>query len=73
VLPEGTWSDPIESAYGLHLVWVRERTPSAVPPLSAVRNRVVHGLLQERRDARLERRLREWRRRYVVVVEGDRA
>lgn len=69
--PEGEWSGPFESAYGLHLVWVRARQPSAVPPLAAVRNRVVHGLLQERREARLARRLREWRRRYVVVVEGD--
>lgn len=69
-VPVGEWSGPIASAYGLHLVFVRGRTPPAVPALGAVRNQVVHGLLEERKEARLAAQLAEWRRRYVVVVEG---
>lgn len=70
-LPAGTWSGPIASTYGLHLVWIRGRTPATDPALGAVRNQVVHGLLEERREARLRQRLDGWRRRYVIVVEGD--
>jgi peptidyl-prolyl cis-trans isomerase C len=72
-LPVGVWSGPIPSAYGLHLVWVRRRAPATTPPLAAVRNQVVQALLEERRQARIRKRLDEWRRRYVVVVEGGNA
>ena len=71
-LPDGTWQGPVPSAYGLHLVRVLARTPGGVPPLEAVRNQVVHGLLKERKDARLAARLAAWRDVYDVRIErGD--
>jgi len=53
----GSWQGPIESAYGLHLVWVVERAPAAPPPLDVVRGRVLHTFLRERGAARVQQRL----------------
>jgi parvulin-like peptidyl-prolyl isomerase len=68
-LPAGTWQGPVASAYGLHLVFVVARTAGGLPALDAVRNQVVHGVLKERKDARLADRLEAWRRVYEVRVE----
>ncbi len=63
----GEWCGPVESSYGVHVVWVEERTPTSTPALDSVRSRVVHALLAEQAAARLERRLAErrvhWRSR----------
>jgi hypothetical protein len=69
-LPTGEWHGPIASAYGLHLVWVRNRASASVPELDAVRNQVVHALLKERERGQLRRRLAALRRQYTIVVEG---
>jgi hypothetical protein len=53
----GTWSGPIRSSYGLHVVWVHERLPATMPSLEAVHGRVVHRLLRERQDARTRARI----------------
>src|SRR5712671_1894668 len=37
----GTWSGPLDSPYGAHLVWVERREASVAPPLEAVQSRVV--------------------------------
>jgi hypothetical protein len=39
-LPVGSWSDPIPSSYGSHIVWVHERSPSELPALGEIRKRV---------------------------------
>jgi hypothetical protein len=61
--PPGAWAGPVASSYGWHLVQVHERVPAAVPPLAAIRSRVVHAVLAEQAAARLERRLAERRAR----------
>ena len=48
-LPTGDWKGPIESTYGMHLVRVRDRTPSRAPRLDQLRDRVVADLREERR------------------------
>ena len=48
-LPTGDWKGPIESTYGMHLVRVRDRTPSRAPRLDELRDRVVADLREERR------------------------
>jgi hypothetical protein len=63
-LPIGRWAGPVSSSYGWHLVRVEERVPAAVPPLAAIRSRVVHAVLAEQAAARLARRLAERRARY---------
>jgi len=62
-LPLDRWAGPLPSSYGWHLVLVHERTPAVVPPLDAIRSRVVHAVLAEQAAARLERRLAERRAR----------
>jgi hypothetical protein len=70
--PEREWVGPLRSSYGLHLVWIRERIPAAVPPLSAVRSQVALRLLHERGAAAARERLQALRARYDAVVETSR-
>jgi len=68
-LPLRTWAGPVHSTYGLHLVWIEDRTAAHVPPLESVRNRVVHSYLRERGKEQLQSRLRTLRARFHVEVE----
>jgi len=66
--PLGAWVGPVRSSYGLHLVWVRARDAGRLPPLSAVRSRVVLALLAERGRERSAERMRALRAHYDVEV-----
>src|SRR4029077_7284423 len=35
--PAGQWIGPVAGTYGMHLVWIHERTAGGMPPLDAVR------------------------------------
>ena len=59
----GAWSGPVASSYGLHLVWVHDRLPASTPDLDAVRGRLVHQVLRERREDRARERLAALRQR----------
>ena len=65
-----TWVGPIRSSYGVHLVWIHQRAPGAIPSYDAVRNQVVHALLRERSTQRLRERLAALRGRYQIVMAG---
>ena len=52
-LAPGTWSEPIASSYGVHLVWLRARAEAEPEPFEAVRARVEDALRSERSDAAL--------------------
>jgi hypothetical protein len=64
--PAGAWSQPIRSAYGLHLVWVYSRTDAAIPPFDAVRNQVRQRYLNERRERAFKTELARLRASYDV-------
>jgi hypothetical protein len=68
-LPEGRWSDPTTSPFGLHLVWVERHVPERIPSLDEVRDRVILSWRRERREAHLTQALAALRARYDVVVE----
>jgi parvulin-like peptidyl-prolyl isomerase len=70
-LEPGTWSEPIRSPYGLHLVWVSERDVANVPALDAVRSRVLSAYRAERRAEYLTRMVDELRAAYEVRIEHD--
>lgn len=75
VLAPRTWSGPIRSAYGMHLVWVDDKTAPGWPDVDAVRSRLVAQWTEERQIEHLETRMRALRAKYVVRVEsgtGDR-
>jgi hypothetical protein len=68
-LEPGRWSEPIRSRYGVHLVWVSARDAAAVPPLDAVRPRVLRAYRAERRARYLARMVDEMRATYHVEVQ----
>jgi parvulin-like peptidyl-prolyl isomerase len=69
-LRPGSWSEPIPSDYGYHLVWVHEFEAPRVLPLASVRNEVEQAVLQKLADDWLKLRLRELRAEFEIVVPG---
>ena len=69
----GTWSGPIESSYGLHLVRVNGRISEVAAPLANVRESVLRDLLSDRRKQELDTQYEKLRARYTVVVEPPEA
>jgi hypothetical protein len=69
----GRWAGPIESAFGLHLVFVRERVDGRVPALAEVREAVQREWFAARRKAVHEQFYQRLRARYTVVVEQPQA
>ncbi|MHC5065222.1 MAG: peptidyl-prolyl cis-trans isomerase [Planctomycetota bacterium] len=70
-LPEGEWSGPISSGFGLHLVFLEGRTPGQVPDLAAARNQVVREWSEAQRQEMRSAIYAELRQRYVITVEKD--
>ena len=72
--PIGSWSQVIESSYGLHLVRVEERTPAGPGTLSALRARVIGDWRAQAHAGAVRTLLDEMRARYRVVetsADGD--
>jgi hypothetical protein len=72
-LEPGRWAGPLESAYGLHLVFVHERTDGRLPALDEVRQAVQREWLTARRKEVNEQFYQRLRARYTVVVEQPQA
>ena len=66
-LAEAKWSEPISSAYGLHLVYIEARERGDIPPIESVSERLRLQIEQRRRDANLDALLSDLRARYEVV------
>jgi hypothetical protein len=60
-LPLDSWSAPVESPYGVHLLRVDARTPAELPRLPVVRGAVREAWLEERSRLAVEAALRAWR------------
>ena len=67
--PPGAWSGPIQSAYGVHLVFVHERDQPRALAFEEVRDSLRHAVIAERRRAAFERGLRALREEIPVVIE----
>jgi parvulin-like peptidyl-prolyl isomerase len=65
-----TWSGPVESAFGLHLIWVERRQGRKVPPLAEVRDEVRAAWVDDRRAVALRDQLTKLRRGYQIEVAG---
>jgi len=63
------WSGPFESAYGLHLVWVRESVGEQLPEFAAIQGRARQELVALRGEKMLRERLDEVRGNYEIRVE----
>jgi hypothetical protein len=66
--PEGAWSGPFASTFGLHLVRVDAHEPGRLPRLEEVRGAVEREWAAERRKEARERFTDELRQRYDVEV-----
>ena len=69
-LPPGEWQGPIESGYGMHLVYVSERTKRQSPELSAVRDDVRREWQNARRLESNRKFYEDLLKRYTVTIEG---
>ena len=67
-LAAGRWEGPVESAYGLHLVFIRERVEGRDPALAEVRDAVAREWLADRRRQAREDFYRDLRSRYEVEI-----
>lgn len=67
-LPEGKWSGPVLSGYGLHLVKIFDRKPGRIPDLSEVRDKVETDMQYEARRAAQEQGYQEIAGKYRVII-----
>lgn len=72
-LEVGKWNGPISSAYGVHLVYVSDRTKPRMPELNEVRSSVMNDLMNQRRNDQNKAFYQALRDRYDVVVETPEA
>jgi hypothetical protein len=68
-LEPGTWTGPIESGYGLHLVLVLERAAETLPDLASIRPLVEREVLAARRKQQLDAMYEGLLEKYTVVIE----
>jgi hypothetical protein len=69
-LAPGQWQGPIESGYGVHLVYVSERTAARAPALAEVRDTVQREWANAQRLDGNARFYQELLKRYTVTIEG---
>jgi hypothetical protein len=65
----GQWQGPLESGYGLHLVWISERMEGRLPELAEVRDAVRREWGTARRLESNENFYQELLKRYTVTIE----
>jgi hypothetical protein len=65
----GRWQGPVSSSFGVHFIFVDERTKGSLPPLDTVREAVQREWLNARRIEAEEKLYRTLRDRYEIVVE----
>jgi len=68
--PVHTWTGPVATAYGMHLVWIDARIPGEAPALDDLRGRLRERWLDEQRTRRLADTLRTLRERSTLHVES---
>ena len=68
-LPLGQWQGPVESAYGVHLVFVSERLGGRVPTLADVHDAVCREWDEARRLEANDKFYRELLKHYTVTIE----
>ena len=68
-VPVGQWFGPVETGYGMHLVFVEERTEGRLPELAEVRDTASRDWTNERRLELNEKFFQGLLKHYEVVVE----
>ena len=71
-LPIGKWQGPLKSGYGLHLVFVQQRTDGRVPALGEVRAAVIKEWKETQRKKANEDVYKILLNRYSITIEAPR-
>jgi parvulin-like peptidyl-prolyl isomerase len=66
----GQWQGPVESGFGVHVVFLAERTQGRLPALADVRDAVRREWDNDRRLAANEKFYLELLKRYTVTIEN---
>ena len=69
VADPGRWQGPVSSSFGVHFIFVDERTRGSLPPLDTVREALQREWLNARRVEAEDKLYRTLRDRYQIVVE----
>ena len=70
-VPVGTWSGPVQSGYGWHLVLVGERVDRRIRPFAGVRDQVLGKWRNEVREREFKARLGKLIKGYKVQYNGE--
>jgi hypothetical protein len=68
-LEPGQWSEPIESPFGLHLIFLQKKVEGRVQTFAEVRSEVEREYVREQREAQLTALYQELLKKYSVKVE----
>jgi hypothetical protein len=68
-LAPGAWHGPLESAYGVHLVYLSQLKPAVQPELAAVRAQLLERWREEASRNDYEKYLTGIREKYVIVAD----
>ncbi|MBW2370751.1 MAG: peptidyl-prolyl cis-trans isomerase [Deltaproteobacteria bacterium] len=69
-IPTAMWQGPIQSGYGLHLVYVQKRIDATLPKLDTVREAVTREWLAGRQQEAKEQLYQSLRQRYRVKIDA---
>ncbi|MDO6761294.1 peptidylprolyl isomerase [Tamlana sp. 2_MG-2023] len=70
-LDANTWSGPITSTYGKHLIYLSSKQAPTALPLEAVKDELLRDLQYEERNATKEQFFTELMQEYDVIYEGE--
>ncbi len=67
---EKGWQGPIESTFGLHLVYISEHTASRMPEFENIRENVKNDFMYDRKKKVIDGAYNTVKSRYTILVEG---
>lgn len=71
-LPVGMWQGPVRSAYGLHLLQIKNKTASKPAELATVRDKVRNAWINQQRKIIDQAFYNSLRQRYEIIIEDSR-
>jgi hypothetical protein len=70
-LPVGRWQGPVRSAYGLHLLQIKNKTTSSPAELATVRDKVRSRWINQQRQIIDDAFYNSLRQRYEIIIEDN--
>lgn len=67
--PLNEWQNPINSPYGVHLVWVSEDVPASQPTFNEIREQVRKVFLAEQHRLQNEATIKQLKQQYQIIIE----